>query len=230
MSDKGLRVLIIDDEPQIRKLLKVSLTAYGYTLDEAATGQDGITRAAIFKPDLIIVDLGLPDIDGKDVVKQIRDWSHAPIIILTARDQEQEKIEALDSGADDYVTKPFSMGELLARMRVCLRRATTSDTEPVITCGGLMIDLALRRVTVDNREVKLTPTEYEIIKLMAQNAGRVLTHKQLLKAVWGNSYNEDTHYIRVYIGQLRRKIEADPAQPSYIITESGVGYRLMGQC
>lgn len=230
MSDNGLRVLVIDDEPQIRKLLKVSLNAYGYILDEAATGKDGVTRAAIFKPDLIILDLGLPDIDGKDVVNQIRDWSHAPIIILTARDQEQEKIAALDFGADDYVTKPFSMGELLARMRGCLRRSTTSDTVPVITCGGLRIDLSLRRVTVDNREIKLTPTEYEIIKIMGQNAGRVLTHKYLLKAVWGNSYNEDTHYIRIYIGQIRRKIEADPAQPSYIITESGVGYRLMGQC
>lgn len=227
MADKGPRVLVIDDEPQIRKLLKVSLHAYGYTLDEANTGEDGINRAAIFKPDLIIVDLGLPDIDGKDVVKQIRDWSSVPIIILTARDQEQEKIEALDAGADDYVTKPFGMGELLARIRVCLRRSAESDDEPVLTCGGLKVDLVLRRVTVDDREIKLTPTEYELIKIMAQHAGRVLTHKQLLKAVWGNSYNEDTHYIRVYIGQLRRKIEADPAQPRYIITESGVGYRLM---
>lgn len=227
LTDKGLRVLVIDDEPQIRKLLKVSLNAYGYTLAEADTGQDGINRTAIFKPDLIIVDLGLPDIDGKDVVRQIRDWSHVPIIILTARDQEKEKIEALDAGADDYVTKPFGMGELLARIRVCLRRSAESDDEPVLTCGGLKVDLVLRRVTVDDREIKLTPTEYEIIKVMAQHAGRVLTHKQLLKAVWGNSYNEDTHYIRVYIGQLRRKIEVDPAQPCYIITESGVGYRLM---
>lgn len=227
MTDKGPRVLVIDDEPQIRKLLKVSLQAYGYTLDEADTGKDGINRTAIFKPDLIIVDLGLPDIDGKEVVKQIRDWSGVPIIILTARDQEQEKIEALDAGADDYVTKPFGMGELLARLRVCLRRSAENENEPVLTCGGLKVDLVLRRVTVDDREIKLTPTEYEIIKIMAQHAGRVLTHKQLLKAVWGNSYNEDTHYIRVYIGQLRRKIEADPAQPRYIITESGVGYRLI---
>lgn len=229
MTEKGLRVLIIDDEPQIRKLLKVSLGAYGYTLDEAANGQDGVNRAAIFKPDLIIVDLGLPDMDGKSVIRQIREWSHSPVIILTARDQEQEKIEALDAGADDYVTKPFGMGELMARMRVCLRRSATAESEPIITCGGLTVDLVLRRVTIDGREVKLTPTEYEIIKIMAQHAGRVLTHKQLLKAVWGNSYNEDTHYIRVYIGQLRRKIEADPAQPHYIITESGVGYRLMGR-
>lgn len=229
MTEKGLRVLVIDDEPQIRKLLKVSLGAYGYDLDEAANGQDGINRAAIFKPDLIIVDLGLPDMDGKDVIRQIREWSHSPVIILTARDQEQEKIEALDAGADDYVTKPFGMGELMARMRVCLRRSATTESQPVINCGGLTVDLLLRRVTVDGHEIKLTPTEYEIIKVMAQHAGRVLTHKQLLKAVWGNSYSEDTHYIRVYIGQLRRKIEADPTQPHYIITESGVGYRLMGR-
>ncbi|SMC32898.1 response regulator [Sporomusa malonica] len=229
MTGQGLRVLIIDDEPQIRKLLKVSLSAYGYALDEAATGHDGVSRAAVFKPDILIVDLGLPDMDGKAVIREIREWSQAPVIILTARDQEQEKIEALDAGADDYVTKPFGMGELMARMRVCLRRMAASESEPVLTCGGLAVDLVQRRVTVDGREIKLTPTEYEIIKIMAQQAGRVLTHKQLLKAVWGNAYNEDTHYIRVYIGQLRRKIEDDPAQPRYIITESGVGYRLMGR-
>lgn len=228
MTNSGLRVLVIDDEPQIRKLLKVSFSAHGYTIDEAATGSDGVNKAAIFKPDILIVDLGLPDMDGKDVIREIREWSDAPIIILTARDQEPEKIEALDMGADDYVTKPFSMGELMARIRVCLRRSAHADNEPVICCGGLMVDLLQRRVTVDGKEIKLTPTEYEIIKLMAQNAGRVLTHKQLLKAVWGKSYNEDTHYIRVYIGQIRRKIEADPTQPQYIITESGVGYRLMG--
>jgi Response regulators consisting of a CheY-like receiver domain and a winged-helix DNA-binding domain len=228
MTKSGLRVLVIDDEPQIRKLLKVSLSAHGYTLDEAANGRDGVNQAAIFKPDILIIDLGLPDIDGKDVIREIREWSEAPIIILTARDQELEKIEALDTGADDYVTKPFSMGELMARMRVCLRRSAHAENEPVISCSGLSVDLLQRRVTVDGKEIKLTPTEYEIIKIMAQNAGRVLTHKQLLKAVWGKSYDEDTHYIRVYIGQLRRKIEADPAQPQYIITESGVGYRLMG--
>ena len=227
MSDNALRILVIDDEPQIRKLLKVSLSAYGYNIDQAESGRDGISQAAIFKPDLIMVDLGLPDIDGKDVIRQIREWSNVPIIILTARDQEQEKIAALDTGADDYVTKPFSMGELLARIRVCLRRSAQSDDEPVLTCGGLKIDLLLRKVTVEGREVKLTPTEYEIIKLMAKHAGRVLTHKQLLKAVWGNYCDDDTHYIRVYIAQLRRKIEVDPAQPHYIITESGVGYRLL---
>lgn len=225
--NSATRILVIDDEPQIRKLLKVSLNAHGYEIDEAANGHDGVNRAAIFKPDLLIVDLGLPDIDGKVVIKEIREWSEAPIIILTARDQEQEKIEALDSGADDYITKPFGVGELMARMRVCLRRTATVDNDPVLECGGLSIDLVQRRVLVDGQEVKLTPTEYEIIKIMAQHAGKVITHKQLLKAVWGNSYNDDTHYVRVYIGQLRRKIEKNPTQPRYIITESGIGYRLM---
>lgn len=229
MTDKGMRVLVIDDESQIRKLLKVSLTAHGYCLEEASTGREGINRAAAFKPDLMIVDLGLPDMDGKTVIREIREWSQAPIIILTARDQEQEKIEALDAGADDYMTKPFGIGELMARMRVCMRRTATVDSDPLLTCGGLTVDLVQRRVTLNGKEIKLTPTEYEIIKFMAQHAGRVLTHKQLLKTVWGNSYNEDTHYVRVYIGQLRRKIEEDPAQPRYIITESGVGYRLMCQ-
>lgn len=223
------RILIIDDEPQIRKLLSVSLKAQGFQAEEAASGQDGINQAAIFKPDLMIIDLGLPDIDGKEVVRQIREWSNAPIIILTARDQEQEKIDALDAGADDYVAKPFGMGELMARLRVCLRRMATGDNDPLLICGGLTVDLAQRRVSVDGREVKLTPTEYEIIKLLAQNAGRVLTHKQLLKAVWGNTNYNDTHYVRVYIGMLRRKIENDPAQPKYIVTESGIGYRLMGR-
>lgn len=229
MSEKGMRVLVIDDEPQICKLLRVSMKAQDYQVEEASTGQEGIERAALFKPDILIVDLGLPDMDGKDVVKRIREWMQAPIIVLTARDEEQDKIEALDAGADDYVTKPFGMGELLARMRVCLRRMSADDQEPVLTAGGLAVDLVQRRVTVDGREIKLTPTEYEIIKVMVQHAGRVLTHKQLLKAVWGSSYNEDTHYVRVYVGQLRRKIEADSAQPKYIITESGIGYRLMGR-
>ena len=227
--ENSARVLVIDDEPQIRKLLGVSLKAHGFIVDEAPTGREGVNQAAFFKPDLLIIDLGLPDVSGNEVIRSIREWSSAPIIVLTAQDQEMEKIESLDAGADDYVTKPFSMGELMARIRVCLRRMAVGESEPVLSCGGLTVDLIQRRVSVDGREVKLTPTEYELIKLLAQNAGRVLTHKQLLKAVWGNAYDEDTHYIRVYIGQLRRKIEKDPAQPKYIITESGVGYRLMGR-
>ncbi|GBG58157.1 DNA-binding response regulator [Sporomusaceae bacterium FL31] len=226
--NNAARILIIEDESQIRKLLKVSLSAHGYDLEEAVNGKDGVNRAATFKPDLLIIDLGLPDIDGKEVVKQIREWSETPIIILTARDQEQEKIEALDSGADDYITKPFGVGELLARMRVCLRHAATAEQQPILACGSLVVDLQQRRVTVEGHEVKLTPTEYEIIKMMMQHAGKVITHKQLLKAVWGSAYQQDTHYIRVYIGQLRRKIEQNPTQPRYIITESGIGYRLMG--
>jgi two-component system KDP operon response regulator KdpE len=225
--EKGARILIIDDEPQIRRLLRVSLTAHGYDVDESQTGQEGINRTAVFKPDLILLDLGLPDIDGKAVVDAIREWSKVPIIILTARDQENEKIAALDTGADDYVTKPFSMGELLARLRVALRHAVTIEHSPVFICGDLVIDLVTRHVTRGDKEIKLTPTEYEILKVLAQNVGKVLTHKQLLKAVWGTAYNEDTHYIRVYIGQLRRKVEENPSQPKFIITESGVGYRLM---
>ena len=227
MSEKGLRVLVIDDEPQIRKLLRVSLGAHGYDVHESMSGMDSVVQAADIKPDLVILDLGLPDIDGKEVVRRLRELSDVPILILTARDQEKEKIDALDAGADDYITKPFSMGELLARMRVSVRRSAHAGEDPVIQCGDLSIDLAQRRVTVDAQEIKLTPTEYDIIKILAQNAGKVLTHRQLLKAVWGDTYSDDTHYIRVYIGQLRRKIEPNPTQPRYIITESGVGYRLM---
>lgn len=225
---EGMRVLVIDDEAQIRKLLQVILSAHGYTVEVSKNGTDGIARATMFKPDLLLVDLGLPDLDGKMVVKEIREWSKVPIIVLTARDEEQEKIEALDLGADDYVTKPFSTGELLARMRVCLRRAGVTEDEAVIECGDLTVDIAKHKVSEGSREIKLTPTEYEIVKVLAQNAGRVLTHKQLLKAVWGHDYDEDTHYIRVYIGQIRRKLEKDPTQPRYIVTETGIGYRFMG--
>ena len=227
MNSKGLRVLIIDDELQIRKMLRVALAAHGYEIQEAQTGAEGISQAVMMRPEVIILDLGLPDIDGKDVVSQMREWTVVPIIVLSARDQEEEKIAALDAGADDYITKPFSIGELMARMRVSLRRVAQSEQEPIIHCGDLMIDLTAHRVTVAGQEVKLTPTEYELLKELARHAGRVLTHKQLLKAVWGNVYHDDTSAVRVYIGQLRRKIESNPAQPRYIITESGVGYRLM---
>ncbi|HBS60585.1 MAG TPA: DNA-binding response regulator [Firmicutes bacterium] len=227
MESKGPRVLIVDDEAPIRRMLKISLDGHGFEIDEAVTGEGAVLRAAVFKPDLILLDLGLPDIDGKDVIKQIRDWSTVPIIILTARDQETEKIEALDAGADDYVTKPFSMGELLARMRVAIRRSVHVDTNPIIKCGDVTIDLSHRRVTRAAEEVRLTPTEYELLKTLATHMGKVLTHKQLLKTVWGNAYQNDTQYLRVYINQLRRKVEDNPTQPRYIITESGVGYRMM---
>lgn len=224
--EQGKQILLVDDEPQIRKLLRVAFGAHGYSLIEAADGETGILQAASCNPDVLVVDLGLPDMDGKEVVRRIREWSKAPILVLTARDQEQEKVEALDLGADDYVTKPFSTGELLARVRVCLRRGDKEEETAVISCGALSIDLLKRRVAVEGKDVKLTPTEYDIVKLLGKNAGRVLTHRQILQKVWGNRYGDDTHYVRIYIGQIRRKIERDSAQPRYIVTESGVGYRL----
>lgn len=229
MTETGARILVIEDDSQIRKLLRVSLGAHGYDVDEARSGQDGVNQVASFKPDLVILDLGLPDIDGKEVIRRIREWSQIPIVILSARDQEREKVEALDAGADDYVTKPFGVSELLARMRVSIRRSAHTEGEPILTCGDLVVDIAQRRVSVGQREIKLTPTEYDLLKELIQNAGKVLTHKQLLKSVWGISFSEDTHYVRVYIGQLRRKIEEDPARPRYIISEPGVGYRLLGK-
>ena len=227
MQEQGAKILVIDDEPEIRKLLKVSLLAHNYVVEEAVSGKDGIRRVALFKPDLIILDLGLPDMDGKNVVKSIRDWSAVPIIVLSVRDQEEEKIAALDNGADDYITKPFSVRELFARIRVALRRMATAEQEPIIHCGEITIDLSTRHVTVNDEEVKLTPTEYELLKILMVYRGRVITHRQLLKAVWGSAYEADTQYVRVYMGQLRRKLEKDPARPQYIITESGVGYRFM---
>ena len=229
MTETGARILVIEDDSQIRKLLRVSLGAHGYDVDEARSGQDGVNQVASFKPDLIILDLGLPDIDGKEVIRRIREWSQIPIVILSARDQEREKVEALDAGADDYVTKPFGVSELLARMRVSIRRSAHTEGEPILTCGDLVVDIAQRRVSMGQREIKLTPTEYDLLKELIQNAGKVLTHKQLLKSVWGIAFSEDTHYVRVYIGQLRRKIEEDPARPRYIISEPGVGYRLLGK-
>jgi two-component system KDP operon response regulator KdpE len=226
MNNRQNIVLIIDDEIQIRKFLRAPLDAYGFKVVEAATGREGISQTAKYKPDLLLVDLGLPDFDGKQVIRELREWTQVPIIVLTARDQEQEKIDALDAGADDYVTKPFGVGELLARIRVSLRRSLTPENEPILTYGELAADLNLRRVTKNGLEVKLTPNEYEIVKTLIKHAGRVLTHKQILQAVWGNEYGSDTQYVRVYINQLRRKLEDDPARPAYIITESGVGYRL----
>jgi len=229
MSAEGARILIIDDEEQIRRLLRVALEGHGYQIDEASSGRDGLRRAAVFHPDLIILDLGLPDLGGLAVLTRIREWSQVPVIILTVQEQEEQKIKALDSGADDYITKPFSMGELLARIRVALRHAVKTEDEPVIILGDLAIDFAHRRVTLKGKEVKLTPTEYDILKNMAIHAGRVLTHKQLLCRIWGKEYQKETHYLRIYIGQLRKKIESDPTQPRYILTEPGVGYRLVGK-
>lgn len=227
MVSKGARILVIDDERQMQKFLQVALTSHGYEVKEAAAGKMGLNEAVIFRPDLIILDLGLPDLDGLEVITQLREWSNTPVIIISARGQDQDKITALDAGADDYLTKPFSIGELLARIRAALRHAVRVSDEPFLELDDLVIDLAHRRVKVKEVEVKLTPTEYDLIKNLALNAGKVLTHKQLLRACWGPAAENDTHYLRVFIGQLRRKIEADPARPKHIITEPGVGYRLL---
>ena len=226
MASDGARILVIDDEKQIRRMLNAALTGFGYDVAEAAHGHEGLNQAAIFHPDLIILDLGLPDLDGTEVVKRLREWTPIPIIILSVREHEAEKIKALDLGADDYITKPFGMGELLARIRVALRHTAKTEDEPVLSFGELTVDLAHRRVMLKGEELKLTPTEYEILKYLALQAGRVVTHRQLLKTIWGPNYQDDTHYLRIYVGQLRRKIETDPSQPTYILTESGVGYRM----
>lgn len=223
----GARVLVVDDEKQIRRMLKAALEGYDYDVGEAASGREGLSQASIFHPDVIILDLGLPDLDGIEVITHLREWTQVPIIILSVREHENDKIRALDAGADDYLTKPFSMGELLARLRVVLRRAARSEDVPVLSFGELSVDLTHRNVTIRGAEIKLTPTEYEVLKYLAQQAGKVVTHRQLLKAIWGANYQDESQYLRVYIGQLRRKIESDPSQPRYIITEPGVGYRLI---
>lgn len=227
MDDKAPRVLVVDDEAEIRRLLKVALTAHGFEVSEAINGQEGLNAVIMQRPDLIILDLGLPDRDGLELINEVREWSTVPIIILSARENEAEKIRALDAGADDYMTKPFGMGELLARMRTALRHSLRNPDEPVLRFDDLIIDRASRVVSVSGSEIKLTPTEYEVIKELAVNVGKVLTHRQLLRAVWGPKYDDQTHYLRIYVAQLRRKLEADPSRPRHIITEPGVGYRLI---
>lgn len=229
MGSEGARILVIDDEYQIRRMLSVVLSAHGYVLAEADSGKEGLNQALIFHPDAIILDLGLPDLDGMDVIKRLREWSQVPVIVLSVRERESDKIFALDAGADDYLTKPFSMGELLARIRVALRRSAKTEEEPILTFGDLTIDFARRLVLLHGNELKLTPTEYEILKYLALHAGRVITHRQLLRAVWGPNFQEETHYLRVYVGQLRRKIEDNPTQPRFITTEPGVGYRFLSE-
>jgi two-component system, OmpR family, KDP operon response regulator KdpE len=226
-TETGARILLIDDETEIRKMLKVALGAHGYELLEAQAGREGVERAALERPDLILLDMGLPDMDGVEVINAIREWSSVPIIILSVREQESQKILALDAGANDYVTKPFHMGELTARIRAALRALLPGHSDPVIEVGELRVDLAHRRTSIKGAEIRLTPTEYEVLKHLAVNAGKVLTHKQLLKQVWGDDFTPDVQYLRVYIGQLRKKIEPDPSQPRYILTEPGVGYRLV---
>lgn len=223
-----ISVMVIDDEPQIQRLLTIMLESQGYRVTAANTGKDGLAATAQRRHDLIILDLGLPDVSGLSVLKQIRDWTQTPVIILTVQDAEAEKIEALDSGADDYVTKPFNSGELLARLRAALRRADKGKVEePVLHFGNLTINLAARRVTRDGEAVKLTATEYALLKLFVQHAGKVLTHRHLLREVWGPDQENETQYLRVYVQRLREKLEADAESPVFFQTEPGVGYRFM---
>jgi len=221
-----VRVLVVDDEPAIRRFLRASLAAHGYAIFEASDGQSALSAISADRPDLVILDLGLPDLDGIQVTRLLREWTRIPIIILSVRGQEADKIAALDAGADDYVTKPFGAGELLARMRVALRRAGQSGVEPVFSSDDLTVDLTRRVVTVAGRDVQLTPTEYDLLRVLVTNAGKVLTHRQLLRELWGPGYEQETHMLRVNISNLRRKIEPDPTRPHYIRTEPGVGYRL----
>jgi two-component system KDP operon response regulator KdpE len=224
MADE--RVLIVDDEPAIRKFLRVTLTAQSYNCIEASSGQEALAKAAADKPDIIVLDLGLPDMDGVEVTRLLRQWTQIPIIILSVRGAESDKIAALDAGADDYLTKPFGVGELLARLRAALRRAIQTTGEPVFASGSLKVDLARRVITVSGLEVQLTPTEYELLRVLVTHAGKVLTHHFLLREVWGTEYGEEFHMLHVNISNLRRKIEPDPGRPQFIITEPGVGYRL----
>jgi len=226
MSDEGQRVLVVDDETSIRRYLRAVLGAQGFTIHEASTGQEAVNDVVLYHPDIIILDLGLPDIDGVEVTRRLREWSQTPIIVLSVREAENDKVAALDAGADDYLTKPFSTGELMARIRVALRRASKGSDEPVFQVGKLKMDVSRRIVTVDENEVSLTPIEYEILRLLLQNAGKVLTHRQLLMQVWGTAYESEMHILRVNISNLRRKIESDPSRPHYLLTEPGVGYRL----
>jgi two-component system KDP operon response regulator KdpE len=225
----GLRILVVDDERAIRRYLRAALIAQECVVLEAQNGEEALRAAALERPDLIILDLGLPDMDGVEVTRRIREWSQIPIIILSVREHESDKIAALDTGADDYLTKPFGTGELMARIRAAIRRATHPESEPVIEVGQLKVDLAHRQVTFAGRDIALTPTEYDILRLMAQSIGKVLTHRQLLQQVWGQVYGDDLHLLRVNISNLRRKIEPDMARPSYILTEPGVGYRLRAE-
>jgi two-component system KDP operon response regulator KdpE len=221
------RILIVDDEPQIRRFLRISLAAYGYEVIEAARGEDAITRTAVDHADLVILDLGLPDMDGHAVIQRIREWSTTPIVVLSVRSSDDEKVRALDGGAEDYLTKPFSIAELMARVRAALRtRGEGVARDPVFVHGALTVDLGKRRVTVDGAEVRLSRKEYGILRLLAANPGRVLTHQLLLREVWGPAHLEDTHYLRIHVAHLRQKLADDPSHPRYILTEPGIGYRL----
>ncbi len=223
------RILVVDDEPQIRKFLRISLNSQGYEVKEAANGHEGLAIAALEKPDLIVLDLGLPDIDGQSVLEELRVWSQSPVLVLSVRSGESEKVKALDNGANDYVTKPFGIQEFLARVRALLRQGQGALIEPTQRISGpLCIDFAYRRVSLDGQDVGLTRKEYAVLAALARHAGRVVTQQQLLKDIWGPSHSGDSHYLRVVVGHLRRKLGDDPSAPRFIVTEAGVGYRLVG--
>jgi two-component system KDP operon response regulator KdpE len=228
MADDKELILLIEDEPQMRRFLRITLQGHGYRLVEAGTGQEGLMQAASRNPDVILLDLGLPDLDGLEVTKQLREWTQIPIVIISAREQEQDKVKALDAGADDYLTKPFSAGELMARIRVALRHVArqTGKQEPVFMLQNLRVDLAQRQVFIDNAEVHLTPIEYKLLTVLVRHAGRVITHRQLLQEVWGPAHVNEVQYLRVYMTQLRHKLEVDPTRPRFLMNEPGIGYRL----
>ncbi|KVR20436.1 two-component system response regulator [Burkholderia ubonensis] len=230
MSEPSLTVVLIEDEKQIRRFVRAALEEEDIAVCEAETGKQGLIDAATRKPDLVIVDLGLPDTDGLDVIRELRGWSEVPVIVLSARTQEDEKVAALDAGADDYLTKPFGVSELRARIRAQLRRRNQggANESPKVSFGAVSVDLAMRQVWRDGEIVHLTPLEYRLLATLVRHAGRVLTHRQLLRDVWGPSHVESHHYLRIYMAHLRQKLERDPAQPEYIVTETGVGYRLVG--
>ena len=225
MSEQDLRILVVDDERSIRRFLKASLGSQ-FSVFEAINGEEALAAVVSNRPDVIILDLGLPDMDGVEVTRRLREWTKIPIIVISVREQENDKIAALDAGADDYLTKPFGVGELMARLRSALRRSTQAEVDPVFKTGNLLVDLNRREVTVNGELVSLTPTEYDLLRAFVKHAGKVLTHDQLLRAVWGTAYESETHMLQVNISNLRRKIEPDPLRPGYLITEPGVGYRL----
>jgi two-component system, OmpR family, KDP operon response regulator KdpE len=228
LTESNPRILVIDDEPQIRKFLRISLNAHGFDVIEATRGSDGIAKCATESPALVILDLGLPDMDGSVVIDQIREWSEVPIIVLSVRSGEREKVAALDHGANDYVTKPFGIAELLARVRVALRtRGDHVEDVAEVIVGDLSLDIPSHRVYVSDREVKLTRKEFDVLRLLAQNAGRIVTHQQMLREIWGPAQEHETHYLRVCIGHIRQKIGDDPTEPRFIENEPGVGYRLI---
>ncbi|HEX9042175.1 MAG TPA: response regulator [Trebonia sp.] len=222
------RVLVIDDEPSILRALRINLTARNYEVSTASDGTSGLAAIARERPDAVILDLGLPDMDGTQVIHGVRGWSATPIIVLSVWGAEHQKVAALDAGADDYVTKPFGMDELLARLRAAVRRAAPAPDEPVVTTQDFTVDLAAKRVTRDGADVRLTPTEWQLLEVLVRNRGRLITQKQLLQDVWGPSYGSESNYLRVYVAQLRRKLEPEPSRPRYLLTEPGMGYRFQG--